>query len=119
MKVSRIDKNNDWTFGRSKANYLRQSKAIGQNVKTRLRSFEQDWVHDVNAGIPWVNLLGSLGTERRILRAVERTVLQTRGVVSVGRLEIVRRDANRGITIEFDYTDVFGEAIADRLEFEE
>lgn len=116
MRVARIDKNSDWTFGRGKANYLRQSKAIAQNVKTRLRSFERDWVHNVAHGIDWVNLLGNLGTERRILRAVERTVLQTEGVVSVSRVEIIQRNANRGVTIEFDYKDVFNESINDRLE---
>lgn len=116
MRVSGLDKNSDWTFGKGKANYITKSKAIAQNVKTRLRSFENDWYLDVTQGIPWISLLGRLGTERRILRAVERTTLQTNGVVSIETLDIVRRDGNRGVTIRVDYTDVFGQTNSETLE---
>jgi len=111
MKVSGLDKNNDWRFGKGRAVYLSERKAIKQNVRTRLRSFENDWFLDVEAGVPWVQLLGNLGTERRILRAVECTVLQTKGVLQITRLEIVRRDRHRGVTIRINYTDVYGETI--------
>lgn len=107
MSVRSIDKNDDWTFGRGKANYIKNSAAISQSVKTRLRSFVNDWFLDIGAGIPWLDLLGNLGTERRIIRAVERSVLQTDGVVQVTSIEIIRRDANRGVTIEVNYIDVF------------
>jgi len=115
MRLSRVDNDNDWTFGRGKANYLRQSAAIKQHVKTRLQSFDKDWVHNISHGIDWINLLGNLGTERRILRAVERTVLKTDGVVTVGTLQIVRRDKDRGIDIEYSYRDVFNETIIDKF----
>lgn len=107
MRVRSITANGEWTFGKGRANYLTGSKAIAQNVKTRLRSFLGDWFLDIEHGVDWLNLLGNRNTERRIIRAVERTVLQTNGIVSVNRIEIVRRDANRGIIIQVDYTDVF------------
>ena len=107
MRVRSITAQGDFTFGKGRANYLTGSKAIAQNVKTRLRSFAGDWYLDVTHGVDWLNLLGNRGTERRIVRAVERTVLQTQGVVKVSRIEIVRRNRNRGIAIEVDYTDVF------------
>ena len=116
MRVSGLDSNSDWTFGRGKSNYLTERNAIGQNVRTRLRSFANDWYLDIEHGIPWIQLLGNLGTERRILRAVERTVLQTEGVLQITRLEIVRRDGNRGVTIRVDYTDVYGETASEILE---
>lgn len=107
MSVRAIDTDGDWTFGKGKANYISGSAEIAQNVKTRLRSFTNDWFLDINAGIPWLDLLGNLGTERRLLRAVERTTLQTDGVIQVTNIEIVRRDGNRGVTIEINYIDVF------------
>jgi len=116
MRVSGLDSNDDWRFGKGKANYLTGRKAIAQNVRTRLRSFANDWYLDVEEGIPWIQLLGNPGTERRILRSVERTVLQTEGVLQVTRLEIVRRDGNRGVTIRVDYTDVYGETASEILE---
>lgn len=116
MRVSGLDSSDDWRFGKGRANYLTERKAIAQNVRTRLRSFSDDWYLNTEAGIPWIQLLGSPGTERRILRAVERTVLQTEGVLQVTRLEIVRRDANRGVTIRVDYTDVYGQTASEILE---
>ncbi|MDF1593738.1 MAG: hypothetical protein P1P89_19700 [Desulfobacterales bacterium] len=107
MRVRSITSLGDWTFGKGKANYLTTSKAIAQNVKTRLRSFLGDWYLDTGHGVDWLNLLGNRGTERRIVRAVEKTVLQTEGIVTVSRIEIIRRDRNRGVAIEVDYTDVF------------
>jgi hypothetical protein len=96
--------------------YKRDSKAIAQNVLTRLRSFKGDWYLNVTFGINWIELLGNLGTENRLLRAVESTVLQTDGVISIQRLGIIRRNANRGVTIELQYTDVFTQQDLQTLE---
>ena len=111
MRVRTITAQGDWTFGKGRANYITGSKAIAQNVKTRLRSFVGDWYLDIDHGIDWLNLLGNRNTERRIIRAVERQVLQTEGVLSVARIEVVKRNRNRGITIEVEYTDVFNQQI--------
>jgi len=62
-------------------------------------------------------LLGNLGTENRLLRAVESTVLQTDGVISIQRLGIIQRNVNRGVTIELQYTDVFTQQDLQTLEF--
>jgi hypothetical protein len=116
MQVSGLDKNLDWRFGKGRAVYKRDSKAIAQNVLTRLRSFKVDWYLNTQAGIDWLQLLGNLGTERRIIRAVESTVLQTDGVISIQRLGIIRRNSNRGVTIELQYTDVFTQQDLQTLE---
>ena len=116
MQVSGLDKNLDWRFGKGRAVYNRDSKAIAQNVLTRLRSFKGDWYLNVTFGINWIELLGNLGTENRLLRAVESTVLQTEGVISIQRLGIIRRNVNRGVTIELQYTDVFTQQDLQTLE---
>jgi len=116
MQVSGLDKNLDWRFGKGRAVYKRDSAAIAQNVLTRLRSFRGDWYLNVEFGINWIELLGNLGTENRLLRAVESTVLQTDGVISIQRLGIIRRNANRGVTIELQYTDVFTQQDLQTLE---
>jgi hypothetical protein len=116
MRVSGITLAGDWTFGKGRANYKTASNAIRQNVVTRLRSFTNDWFLDVDAGIPWFDLLGNRNTERRILRAIERTVLQTEGVIQLTQLEIIRRDADRGVTIALRYIDVFETAVSDTME---
>jgi hypothetical protein len=107
MQVSGLDSNLDWRFGKGRAVYKRDSAAIAQNVLTRLRSFRNDWYLNTEAGIDWIQLLGNIGTEKRIIRAVESAVLQTDGVISIQRLGIIRRNTNRGVTIELQYTDVY------------
>jgi hypothetical protein len=116
MRVSGLDKNLDWRFGKGRAVYKRDAKAIAQNILTRLRSFKGDWYLDTEAGVRWIDLLGNPGTERRIIRAVESTVLQTEGVLSIQKLGIIRRDASRGVTIELKYTDVFAQQDLQTLE---
>jgi hypothetical protein len=107
VRVRALDSNDDWTFGKGRANYLTGTRAIAQNVKTRLRSFKNDWFLDVDHGVDWFELLGNLGTQRRLVRAVEKTVLETEGVVTVSRIEVIRIDVNRKATIEVDYKDVY------------
>ena len=116
MQVSGLDKNLDWRFGKGRAVYKTNAKAIEQNVQTRLRSFRGDWYLDVDAGVNWIELLGSPGTEKRIIRAVESTVLQTEGVISIQELKIVGRDSNRGVTIQLQYTDVFAQQLLKTME---
>lgn len=40
MIVSALDKNDDWGFGRGKANYITGGAAIAQKAKCRIRSFK-------------------------------------------------------------------------------
>ena len=116
MRVSGLDKNLDWRFGKGRAAYKRNADAIAQNILTRLRSFLGDWYLDTEIGIDWLTLLGNLGTEKRILRAVESTVMQTEGVISIQDLKIVGRDSNRGVTIQLQYTDVFAQQLLKTME---
>ena len=117
MRVSGLDSDRDWRFGKGRAAYKTNAKAIEQNVQTRLRSFLGDWYLDVDVGVNWIELLGNLGTEKRIIRAVESTVMQTDGVLSIQELKIIRRDSNRGVKIRIRYTDVFGASNPQTLEF--
>jgi hypothetical protein len=108
MKVRALDNNLDWTFGKGKANYISSQKAIRQNVLTRIKSFTNDWFSDINNGIPWIELLGQKQTRKRILRAIESTVLQTEGVLSIQKLEALENKDKRVLNITIRYTDVFG-----------
>ena len=117
MRVSGLDSNRDWKFGKGRAAYKRNADAIAQNILTRLRSFLGDWYLDTETGIDWLKLLGNLGTEKRILRAVESTVMQTDGVLSIQELKIIGRDSSRGVTIRIRYTDVFGTSKPQTMEF--
>lgn len=118
MIVSGLNSDGDWRFGKSRAQYKRDGEAVYQNVQTRIKSFVNDWFLNVSGGIDWYNLLGNKGTETQILREVERVVLQTQFVRTIERLEIVRRDKNRGITLELEITTLFDDTIRDEIRIE-
>lgn len=116
MRVAGITADGDWTFGSGKASYKVEADAIKQNVATRLRSFTNDWFLDVENGIDWFALLGSRNSLDKLERAVQKSVLQTTGVVSISNFDVVEDRKNRAITINLSYTDVFGELISEGID---
>jgi hypothetical protein len=112
MRVSRLDGDNDWTFGRGKANYLKASEAIQQNVYTRLRSFKRDWYPDVDAGIDWLKLLGTRGVRvETYRREVERVVQSTEGVARIDRIDVEFDRRNRRLSVTVYAQDVYNNLI--------
>lgn len=105
MRVSRLNSEHDWTFGKGKANYLTGSAAIQQNVKTRLLSFKNDWFLDITANIDWLNILGNKNNEKIIRSEISRVVLATVGVLSIDKFDLAV--VNRVATINIKFTDVF------------
>lgn len=112
MRVSGLNSNNDWTFGRGRANYKSASDAIGQNVVTRLRSFKRDWYLDSEANIDWITLLGTRGiTTNEIRDNVERTAKATEGVARINEIAVNLDRALRGITVNINLTDIYNEQL--------
>lgn len=112
MRVSGLDKNGDWRFGKGKALYLTRSAAIRQNVMTRLRSLKNDWFLDMDHGSPWFEIFGQRGNEGRVRDEVATVVLRTPGVRKIERLDLVANE-DRTATIYLKFIDLFDE------EFEE
>jgi len=115
MKVSGLDTNDDWVFGRGLASYKKDADAIGQNVKTRLKAFTDDWFLDTDNGINWFELLGTRDNEAKIRRAIEKSVLQTEGVIAIKSLEITNIN-NRDLTFQIMYINVFNVLIEETLD---
>ena len=118
MIVSGLDNNDDWRFGKSRAQYKRNGVGVYQNVRTRLKSFTSDWFLDTKRGIDWYTLLGTKGTETQILREVERVVLETEFVKTIETLRVIERRKNRAITIELAITTLFDDTISDEVRIE-
>jgi len=59
MIFRNIDENGDWDFGKGIQDFTSGNKAIGLNIKTRIQSWVGDCFFDMNAGIDWLNRLGS------------------------------------------------------------
>ena len=106
MSVAGVTKDGDWIFGRGKASYKSKSDEIKQRVVTRLRLFTNDWFLDTSSGSPWTELFTSRTSEKKILQAVERSVMLTDGIRSLDSLELIKVE-DRHATIHLSYTDVF------------
>ena len=107
MRVSGLDSDGDWRFGRGLAAYISSAAAVRQNVVTRLKSFASDWFLDTDANIDWIDLLGRRNTKEEILRAVERTTLATEGVTTITRLDIEVKTSSREATILLTFGTIF------------
>lgn len=83
MRVRRLDKHHDWTFGQGMENYANQSEAIAQNVQTRLWSFTHDWFLDLEHGLPWLEQMGRGVNLAEWEIKIKRHVLETEGVVKI------------------------------------
>jgi len=115
MRVSGLDENGDWKFGRGKASYLLKAEAVRQNVSTRLKSFQNDWFLDTTANIDWITLLGSRNQTIAIEREVERVVLETEGVARIDRLEFIEDRELRSAIIRLKITTIFDTQFTDDI----
>lgn len=106
MQVRKLDENDDWSFGNSKANYIKDNDAVLQNVTTRLKSFKNDWFLDQDANIDWFNILGNKDTRETIIKEVERVTLQTEGVTKINTIELDEGDL-RSAKINIDLDTIY------------
>lgn len=115
MRVSGLDEDGDWRFGRGLAVYISRGDAIRQNVVTRLKSFRTDFFLDVDANIDWIDLLGRRDTKEDILRAVERVTLSTDGVTTISKLEIEVKTSTRNATIMLAFGTIFDDEFNEEI----
>ncbi len=83
MIIRNLDANHDFTFGSGLANYIAGNPAIGLNIETRILSWLNDCFFDMNAGIDWVNRLGSKNQRTLLETDLRRMVLQSFGVTGI------------------------------------
>ncbi|ELF8380526.1 hypothetical protein RA911_000051 [Escherichia coli] len=107
MIVSALDKNDDWGFGRGRANYITGGAAIAQKVKCRVRSFKNDNPLNMDDNIDWIYLLSEKNTEQEILREIERVMLATDGVMRITHLAMLVNKKTREQHIEMSIETVF------------
>lgn len=115
MRVSGLDNDGDWRFGRGLAVYISRGDAVRQNVVTRLKSFRSDFFLDVDANIDWIDLLGRRETKEEILRAVERVTLSTEGVTTITKLDIEVKTSTRNAAIMLAFGTIFDDAFNEEI----
>lgn len=109
MIFRNLDENHDFCFGKGKNDFLRESAAIGLNVKTRLLSWVGDCFFDLNAGIDWWNRLGSKNQRTLLELDMRRVILQSEDVTGITEFSTdqVGRDFNASYAINTVYSKEF------------
>ena len=106
MRVRSLDTLGDFSFGKSKSDYKKDSDAVAQLISTRLKSFLGDCFFDLGAGIDWFNLLGS----KRMLElklAISAMILNTPDVTGIIEVS-TNLDHNRKVTIQYSVNTIYG-----------
>lgn len=105
MKVRRLDKNHDWTFGAS--SYAQKSEAIAQRVTTALLSFKKNWFLDELHGVNWWAYFVKNPNVANMESEIKRTVLGINGVYTLDDLKLELDTETRKIIITISYTDIY------------
>lgn len=107
MAVRELDKKHDWTFGQGLRNYAINSDEIKQSVICRLLSFKNDWALDMDAGLPWFELMGRNISLKQIEQTVRDCVLNTVGVEKITNYKADLNAESRQLTIALSYVDIY------------
>jgi hypothetical protein len=114
MRVRILSQGHDWTFGRSQQEYIIDSKAVSQNVKTRILCWKNDDYMNTQYGIDYRSIFSSHNKLDLLKREVLRVVSTTNGVVKVTSLSI-NETGNRTALVQFSYIDIFNEKIESKV----
>jgi hypothetical protein len=107
MIVRALDLNHDWTFGKGKNNYLVNNSAVAQLIQTNLLSYTGDCFFDLEAGIDWLNIIGSKNVPQAQL-AINNTILNTPYVQSTVELSI-NLNQNRSLSITYQVVTLYSQ----------
>lgn len=77
-----LDSNEDWVFGKGKQSFLNGNAAIALNIKTWLKSWQNDCFFAPNDGAPWSQILGQKSKDIVTL-SIKNQLLNCYGVVAV------------------------------------
>ena len=114
MIVRALDNQNDWTFGKSKNNYLSGSAAVQQNIKTRLLEFIGDCFFNIQAGVDWFNFLGGSKNQLALNLNISSVILNTAFVTSIKQLSISL--VNSDFSVSYQVTDAYSQIITDNIQ---
>lgn len=114
MIFRQLDSSGDWEFGKGVNDYARQNNAIGLNVKTRILSWVGDCFFDQDAGIDWINRLGSKNQRELLELDLRNIILQSDGVTGI--LDFSTNVVDRAFTAEYSIQTIYSKSYTDMIE---
>lgn len=83
MRVRNIDSKNDWKFGHSTSDYVRDAYAVALDIKLKLQEWYQDCFFAEQNGIDWRTRLGAHNQKQLLDNDIMRIAQSVEGVISV------------------------------------
>jgi len=114
MSFRNLDANHDWTFGKGLQNYVKESKEIELNLKTRLLSFLNDCFFAIREGIDWLNHLGAKDREI-ILLDVRKVINSTDGVRNIKSVDFFE-NSDRKLIINYNIDTIYSTNVSNNVE---
>lgn len=111
MKYRKLDANDDYSFGKGKADFLANSpETVAQAVVTRLRLWRGEWFLDKTEGTPYnPSILGKHTLDSYDL-AIRERILGTQGVKEILEYESHLYPETRTLTVTTTIDTIYGPA---------
>lgn len=110
MKVRKLDKNNDMTFGSGNLNfYENQIEGVAQNIYTALSLWLGEWFLDTTAGTDWAGKCLGKNTLRSAETEIRRAILSVDGVNEILSLSTTIDPTLRKVTIDTNINTLYGD----------
>ena len=114
MFIRNLDKDDDWVFGNGLSDFVYKDAAISLNVKTRLYSWLNDCFFDLNAGIDWLNRLGSKDQRKLLELDIRRIILTSEGVTGIVNFDTVL-NSQRQFTGRYNIKTIYSPSYQDSI----
>ncbi len=116
MIFRNLDKNDDWTFGKGKNDYLSKNEAIGLDIKTRILSWVNDCFFDFTAGIDWFSRMGSKSQTNLLELDIRNILTKTDGVTGITNLDVNFNFSSRDFNVNYNIDTVFSKSYQKTIE---
>lgn len=106
MKYRKLDINGDYSFGSGMKDYISESEAVAQAIKTKILLFYEEWWEDKGIGIPmFQSFVGQTNPETiktSLADIIEKRIKDVPGINQVKNVEVEIDKTNRTIGFEID-----------------
>lgn len=118
MRIRNITSDNDWCFGHSKSDYVRNAYAVAKDIKMKLLEWTDDCFFALTNGIAWKIRLGYKNQKELLDNDIIRVARSVEGVLNItdfvsaldnrrysAKFNVFTQYSNDAIPIEFNTGD--------------
>ena len=121
MKYRRQDANGDYVFGAGSDNFLFDTNAVVQAIKTKILLFYREWWEDLGIGIPFFqSILGQINNQtlqNSFSQLLQDRILEIREVVSIDDISVSYDKHARTLSASISARTIYNEAAVLEVNF--